>query len=722
MFSNHYYVKILPACYLPYSLEKDNFLLIYKVSEKIELNLYDIVYISIRNRQVFGLVIDFEATEIVEEKSFKIKNILQKEKLFSFSLENYNFILEVAQYTFSHPSSILKLMLPLSPQPWILEEYYGVSSIPEISSLSSQKKIYDFFHDETSLFTLKQIKEKTRVSSSILKTLIEKNILQQKQQRIKSQSFSYIFSPPVLSQEQKEIMGIYSTQKDLFFKVWLLFGVPGSGKTEVYFHMIDHILQQRRQVLVLIPEIALTQQWLDRFKKTFSCDPLLWHSSVSEKKKREVFQTVVQDNVCVIVGARSSLFLPYKNLGLIVVDEEHEGSFKQERKVIYHGRDMAVLRAKYGNIPIILSSGTPSLESMKNALEGKYHLLILKERFQATYPQMHLVNLRKTPVLKNNWISDDLKYAMLTALSKKHQIFLFLNRRGYAPLTVCQSCGERLSCLHCTAWLVYHKRTGQYHCHYCFYAQPFLKTCPKCEEENSFLSVGLSIERLEENVKDLFPAVSSVLLSGDDTRLQLSEKLKRIEENKISIIIATQIFSKGFDYKNITCVGLIQADSTLVSNDLRAYEKTFQLLSQTAGRAGRGEHQGHVYLQTAFPDTPVFKTILQNDYEQFVQQELKDRKTYGIPPFGKFIALVFSCENEQEGNDFVKHIEKNKPACFMGSIPAPLYKISNRYRWRFLIRTSTHKEGSYFLKLWLKTIHIPSSVHLKIDVDPLSFL
>ncbi|MCX7338367.1 MAG: primosomal protein N' [Alphaproteobacteria bacterium] len=544
----------------------------------------------------------------------------------------------------------------------------------------------------------------------------------------------YRFDQPVLlSPAQKEAADfvIKSAGKS---QPILLDGVTGSGKTEVYLSAIEDVLKRQDQALVLLPEIGLTTQWLKRFEDRFGYPPHLWHSDISLKQKRLTWQRTLAGDSIVVVGARSSLFLPFSKLGLIVVDEEHDPSYKQEDQTIYHARDMAVVRAHLSKIPVILASATPSLESFSNAQKGRYHYLTLGDRFAgAMLPSVSVVDMRQQH--KAHWISAPIFHKINDRLLKKEQTLLFLNRRGYAPLTLCRECGHRFMCPACASWLVlhkiYHNSTENLRCHHCDYYQPLPKVCPQCEKADCLTICGPGVERIYEEVQKRFPQARTLLAASDhvSTAKEMKAMIEQIQNHEADIIIGTQMLAKGHHFPKLTLVGVIDADMSLNGGDLRAGERTYQLLHQVAGRAGREKHAGEVLLQTFHPDHPIMQALKNSDREQFYACELQERQVQTMPPFGRLAAVILSCLDNDMGQQAAHKLFRTIPAALptgvsiFGPVPAPLARLKGRYRWRFLIQAPRSVSLQPILQHWLQSAGpISQTVRVSIDIDPQSFL
>ena len=513
------------------------------------------------------------------------------------------------------------------------------------------------------------------------------------------------------------------------FEVNLLDGVTGSGKTEVYFEAIARVLAAGRQVLVLLPEIALSAQWLDRFAARFGAAPAIWHSDLGARQRRVTWRAVAEGRAPVVVGARSALFLPYPDLGLIVVDEEHDPSYKQEEGVIYNARDMAVVRARLSEISVALVSATPSLESVINAETGRYHTLHLPDRHGgADMPVIEVIDMRADPPARQNWLSPVLKRALTETFAAGEQAMLFLNRRGYAPLTLCRTCGHRLQCPNCTAWLVEHRHAATLQCHHCGHKVRAPDVCPECGSEDSLAVCGPGVERLAEEVRASFPDVrfdimASDTLSGPEAVASL---VRRVGDHDLDLLIGTQVMAKGHHFPLLTLVGVVDADLGLSGGDLRAAERTYQLLAQVAGRAGREAHKGRVYLQTYMPEHPVMRALISGERDQFLQMEANARRAHGMPPFGRLAAVIVSGIHEGKVESAARALGRAAPhgdgVAVLGPAPAPLAILRRRYRRRLLLKGRRDTNIQAVLRDWIARVRIGADVRVQVDIDPYSFM
>ncbi|HEV8679305.1 MAG TPA: primosomal protein N' [Stellaceae bacterium] len=513
------------------------------------------------------------------------------------------------------------------------------------------------------------------------------------------------------------------------FSVTVLDGVTGSGKTETYFAAIAIALAAGHQVLVLLPEIALGAQWLDRFRRRFGVAPVEWHSDVSHTARRDAWRAVASGRARIVVGARSALFLPFPELGLIVVDEEHDPSFKQDDGVCYQARDMAVLRASLAQIPIVLVSATPSLETVVNISRGRYQRVHLPRRHaEASLPEIALVDMRRERLAPGHFLSARLVEALGQTLSVGEQALLFLNRRGYAPLTLCRACGHRLSCPSCTAWLVEHRFTGRLQCHHCGHAERLPALCPECLTAGTLVPCGPGVERVREEVAARFPGARialmvSDLLSGPRAAAELADAMVA---HRYDVLIGTQIVAKGHHFPMLTLVGVVDADLGLAGGDLRAAERTYQLLHQVAGRAGREERPGHVLIQTYMPEQPVMQALAKGDRDGFLAAEADARRAAGLPPFGRLAALIVSAGDADSADFAARALSRAAPqlpgVSVLGPAPAPLAILRRRHRRRFLVKAERSVNLQAMLRDWLGRVRLGGSARLQVDIEPYSFI
>lgn len=668
----------------------------------------------------------------------KIKAIDSVYPFLPLTNENLELIDWVASYTLSSPGSVMKMAMSVDDVFEGVGEQWGYVVNPDCPSgikwTDARKKVYEVAGQVP--FLMSELARKAGVSDGVVRGLVDQGALIEK--KIEPTLFEIPnpdYETVSLSAEQNNAAKFLSDKIGNGFNVTVLNGITGSGKTEVYFEAVAKALKQGKQVLVMLPEIGLTGQWLERFKKRFGVLPAQWHSDVTNRIKRETWKAVLNQKIQVVAGARSALFLPYSNLGLIIVDEEHDSSYKQEDGVLYQARDMAVVRAKISNIPIILSSATPSLETLANVDQKKYDEVCLKNRYGiAVLPEKKLINMRLNPPEPpaenlQGFLSPVLVNAISENLQKNEQSLLFLNRRGYAPLVLCRKCGNRFACPHCSAWLVEHvtKNGRSLLCHHCGYQIQKPKTCPVCGEENCFAACGPGVERIAEEVKIRFPTARTLVVSTDldVTATKMNELMKQIHDNEIDIVIGTQILTKGHNFPNLTLVGIIDADLGLNGGDLRAGERTYQMLEQVAGRAGRAEKKGCVYLQSYEPDNLIIQALIQGNRDKFIELEKEVRKSTKYPPFGRLAALVVSGEKNERVEKVACALGQSAPqgngVRVLGPAPALFSLLRGRYRYRLLMQTTKNIKIQDAVQQWISKVEIPKDVDVRIDIDPYSF-
>ena len=519
-----------------------------------------------------------------------------------------------------------------------------------------------------------------------------------------------------------------STRAGLF-QPYLLDGVTGSGKTEVYFEAVAAAIAAGKQTLVLLPEIALTEPFLKRFTARFGCEPVAWHSGLRQSQRRRAWRQIADGQALVTVGARSALFLPYANLGLIVVDEAHETSFKQEDGVHYHARDVAVMRGLFEKCPVVLASATPAIETRQQVEIGRYAELKLPGRYGAAeMPDIEAIDLIRNPPERGRWIAPRLVTAIDETLARGEQVLLFLNRRGYAPLTLCRTCGHRFQCPNCTAWMVEHRLVRRLACHHCGHVEPVPRVCPECQNEDTLVACGPGVERIADEAAALWPEAKAAIVTSDTiwSPAKAAEFVHRMEAGDIDIVIGTQLVTKGYHFPNLTLVGVIDADLGLEGGDLRAAERTFHQIMQVSGRAGRGEKPGTVYIQTHSPAAPVMQALVTGDAEAFYAAETEARREAGAPPFGRYAAIVVSSEDKDAAHETATLIGRTAPRVegmhVYGPAPAPLAMLRGRHRFRLLVHARRALDVQDVIRDWLGSLDWPSKVRVAVDVDPYSFL
>ncbi|ODP38094.1 primosomal protein N' [Sphingomonas turrisvirgatae] len=538
------------------------------------------------------------------------------------------------------------------------------------------------------------------------------------------------FAPPELSQVQSDVAAILRQAVGAgSFQPFLLDGVTGSGKTEVYFEAVASAISQQKQSLVLLPEIALTEPFLKRFHARFGVEPIAWHSGLRQSQRRRAWRAIATGEALVTVGARSSLFLPYANLGLIVVDEAHETSFKQEEGVHYHARDVAVMRGHFEHCPVILASATPAIETRQQVALGRYRELKLPGRYGAAeMPAIEAIDLLAEQPPRGRWLAPRLVNAIEETLGRNEQALLFLNRRGYAPLTLCRTCSHRFQCPNCTAWMVEHRLIARLACHHCGHTVPTPRACPECDSEDSLVACGPGVERIADEVAALFPEAKTAVVTSDTiwSPAKAAEFVNRMETGDIDIVVGTQLVTKGYHFPNLTLVGVVDADLGLEGGDLRAAERSFQQICQVAGRAGRGEKPGTVLIQTHSPKAPVMRALVSGDAESFYAAETDARREAGAPPFGRFAAIIVSSEEKDAALETARAIGRAAPQVeamqVFGPAPAPLAMLRGRHRFRLLVHARRALDVQDVIRDWLGGLDWPAKVRVVVDIDPYNFL
>ena len=689
----------------------------------------EFVVVPLGKREVIGVVWGEGAGEV---DAGRIKPIHRRLDCPPLPEVTRKFVDWVASYTLASPGAVLKMAMsvPAALEPArALVACRRAALLPDIKMTEARRRVLDLACGLPPMAPADLARE-AGVGPAVVKGLMEAGALESVEMR-RPPAFDEpdLSRPaPVLSEGQREAADALVHALDEGFSVAVIDGVTGSGKTEVYFEAVAAALAKGRQVLVLLPEIALSAQWLTRFRHRFGVEPAEWHSELSDAKRRDTWRAVANGEAKVVVGARSALFLPYPALGLIVVDEEHDGAFKQEDGVSYHARDMAVVRARLGAIPVALASATPSLETLANIQAGRYKRLHLPDRHAgAALPEIVPVDLRRFPPPRGYWLSPKLVEALEQTLAAGEQAMLFLNRRGYAPLTLCRKCGFRLQCPHCTAWLVEHRLAGRLMCHHCGFSTRPPEKCPECEAEDSFAACGPGVERIAEEAAHRFPGARIALMASDTITgpHAAAEFVRQVADHEIDLLIGTQIVAKGYHFPMLTLVGVVDSDLGLEGGDLRAAERTHQLLSQVAGRAGRAERPGRVLLQTYQPDHPVMQALVSGDRDTFIASEAETRREAGMPPYGRLAALVVSGPEAGPLDDFTRRLARSAPRSdefqVLGPAPAPLALLRGRHRRRFLVKAARSVNLHAALRQWLGQAQPQGGIRIQVDVDPYSF-
>lgn len=701
----------------------------YVVPDEMTLTAGDFVRVSFGRRQLFGVVWGGGTGDM---PTHKLKPILHDCPVPALPKVSRRFVNWVAAYTAHSAGAVLRMVMSVPdalkpPKPVIA--YVLAPSVPDIRLTSARRRVLELLGQGTPRALTELICD-AKVGPPVIKGLWDAGAIEAiEMSRDETSAPNWQCPGPVLSRAQSDAALQLRKAVTGGFSVTVLDGVPGSGKTEVYFEAVAETLKQGRQVLVLLPEIALGAQWLSRFHDRFGVQPAQWHSDLTGGERRRTWREVAEGREGVVVGARSALFLPFPRLGLIVVDEEHESAFKQDDGVAYHARDMAVVRANLGDIPVVLASATPSLETVANVKGHRYSRLHLPQRHGgAMAPSISIVDLRAMGSSRGRWLAPEMRAALKETAAEGSQSLLFLNRRGYAPLTLCRACGYRLRCPSCTAWLVEHRLIGRLQCHHCGYSVPVLNSCPECGAEDNLTACGPGVERLAEEFEEIFPGLRYTLATSDTLTgpRAAAELVRRIEEHDVDVVIGTQIIAKGYHFPLLTLVGVIDADIGLAGGDLRAAERTYQLLFQVSGRAGRGQRPGRVLVQTHIPDHPVIKALSHGDRNRFLVAESEARREAQMPPFSRLVALIVSGRDEAAVEASARDLARAAPSGdgirVLGPAPAPMAFLRRRHRRRLLMKTPKNVNASAIARHWLASCRLANSVRVQIDVDPYNFL
>jgi primosomal protein N' (replication factor Y) len=704
----------------------------YAVPEEIAVSAGDFVEVPLGRRHLLGVVWGPGTATLAAEK---IKPIRSKLPTAPMSDSMRKLIDWVARYTLSPPGAVLRMAMSvpdalMPPRPTLLYQL-GPAPAPDLKLTAARKRVLEFMA-QTPALPAADIARGAGVGVGVVKNLQPLGLIEPvwlTSDALPTQPDADHVGVALSDAQEQAASAFRAMVQAKSFAVSLLDGVPGAGKTEVYFEAVAAALKQSRQVLVLLPEIALSAQWLHRFEQRFGTMPGEWHSDLTGLERRRTWRAVQAGSVKVVVGARSALFLPFRDLGLIVVDEEHESAFKQEDGVIYNARDMAIVRARIEDVPAVLVSATPSLETIVNAEAGRYGLQHLPARHGgADMVQVETVDLRQKPPLRGQFLSPVLIEAMRETLARDKQALLFLNRRGYAPLTLCRACGHRVECPNCTAWLVEHRFRGRLICHHCGFNTPRPVECPSCSAPDSLVACGPGVERLQEEVREHFPDAHAMVLASDmiGSPRQAQALIEQIAEHEVDIVIGTQIVAKGHHFPDLALVGVVDADLGLAGGDLRAAERTFQLLYQVAGRAGRADGDGRALLQTYQPLHPVIAALASGERGRFLDAEKRARADAGMPPYGRLAALILSSEDESQVDAAARAVSAAAPHLegvrVLGPAPAPLALLRGRHRRRLLLKTKREVDIQAVLLDWLGPVSLPNAVRLQVDVDPYSFL
>jgi primosomal protein N' (replication factor Y) len=704
----------------------------YRLPEGMELADGDIVNVPLGAREVSGVVWNADAT-LNPRLDNRLKDVSEKLDIPPLKGELRGFVDWLANYTLSPRGMVLRMCLRRGENLGEERIRIGVRLVgpPPKRMTPARRRVLELLSDGL-LRGKREAAEEAGVSPGVIDGLVDDGALEALPMPVEpvARLPDPAFQQPELSDAQRAAADALCADVAAGkFSATLLDGVTGSGKTEVYFEAIAENIRRGRQSLILMPEIALTTQFLDRFAVRFGVRPAEWHSDVAPRKRARLWSAAGAGEVSVVAGARSALFLPFKDLGLIIIDEEHDGAYKQDEGVHYHARDMAVVRARLNEIPIVLSSATPSVETEVNARRGRYNRLKLPERYGGQQmPSIEAIDMRREGPPRGRYVAPRLAEAIQVALERKEQALLFLNRRGYAPLTLCRACGHRFACPNCDAWLVDHRFRKRLVCHHCGYSVATPTACPECAAVDSLVACGPGVERLEEEVASLFPDARVLILSSDlITGVErMREELKQVTDGLVDIIIGTQLVAKGHHFPKLNLVGIVDADLGLSNGDPRAAERTFQLLHQVAGRAGREAGRGIGFLQTHQPEHPVMRALISGDRDAFYAAEIAAREAQGYPPFGRLASLIVSGGDRPSTEGFARRLAASAPRAeevrLLGPAEAPLAIVRGRHRFRLLVKSPRAFDLSGFLREWLVAAPQPKGkLALEVDVDPQSF-
>jgi primosomal protein N' (replication factor Y) len=704
----------------------------YRVPADMALDYGDFVQVPFGPHSRIGVVWAVEPARDAAP-NYRLRDIAERYDCPGLSDALRKLVAWTSAYYLSNLGAVLRMCLHQpgieTPLPRIIH-YAPAPEALAAPRLSAQRKtlLSAFASGE---LTRAEALEQSGVSPAVFKAALDSGLLvergSQEQRPVSAPDPG--FAPPAFRDDQRHALAALREACASGFQVSLLDGVTGSGKTLVYFGLIADAIQTGQSVLVLLPEIALSAQWLEQFKQRFGVAPAIWHSSLTPSQRRQTWRAVAEGKVQVLVGARSALFLPFPSLGLIVVDEEHEAAFKQDEGTRYHARDVAVMRAKLEDCPVLLCSATPSLETLVNAKRGRYRHVVLDRRHSEARPlTISAIDLRQNKPEKGQWLAEPLRQALQETLEAGEQSLLFLNRRGFAPLTLCQTCGHRITCDFCSSWLVLHRFRQMLSCHHCGLSKPLPPTCPECGADDTLVPCGPGVERVGEEVAALFPTARLEIVSSDllMTSQSVEDFIARMTQGEIDILIGTQMVAKGYNFPNLTTVGIVDADLGLNGGDPRASERSFQLIYQVAGRAGRFEKPGQVFLQSYEPEHPVLAALVAADREAFYAAEIEQRELAKLPPFGRLAIVILSDPDERQLQGFCRMLADRFPACegvqLLGPAPAPIAQVRGRFRYRFVLKSGLEQRLQELLTRWLGPVKLPNSTRLGVDIDPMSFV
>ncbi len=709
----------------------------YRLTADAEIGTF--VRCSVMNHPYIGIVYGIGDSDLSQEKIKNVSAVLP----YKLPVAALQWIQKMSEWTLMAPGAVLRLILNVPDafnEPKTEQLYAYNFEFKNAKMTESRQMVLDAFQiNNNEPMSVTDIQNIARVGPSVVKTMIAREMLVPISTRHRTKSFNYEYTDKgniELNPEQRAAAD--SIGHDIVrggFSVNLIDGITGSGKTQVYFDSVWRAYSAGRSVLLMMPEIALTTQFIKRFESRFGAPPIVWHSNLTAARRRDIWRGVLTGEIKIVIGTRSALFLPWQDLGLIIIDEEHDSSYKQEDMGNYHGRDMAILRAKLEKIPVVLASATPSEETMNNVEIGRYGHHILKSRYGgAELPKIETIDLREhrpeeykiNDETRTGALSPILCDAIRETIANHRQVMLFINRRGFAPITQCKKCGWVATCPECSVGMTYHKKLGKLLCHICGRTKTLPDKCPECGDAVSMRGAGL--EKIEEEVAARFPGAKTALVSSDTmmSRGALERLVEKMESGELDIIIGTQILAKGHHFPNLTLVGVVDSDMGLFGTDFRAAEHTFQQLFQVAGRAGRGKVPGRVLLQTYQPTNSVLTAICAGNRDEFLHGDMAVRRAAKMPPFGQLIAIIVESKNESLLKKFCEKLAAQRPnvngARIMGPIVAQMYQVRGFYRMRFLIAGDARAYLQPIVKKWLSHMNIPANIRIKIDVNPMNFM
>ncbi|MAV98837.1 MAG: primosomal protein N' [Rhodobiaceae bacterium] len=702
----------------------------FTYSSEDNLEIGTIVKVSFGKRELYGVVWGADREE-KRPDNIKIKPIIEvagEGVSYILPTNTLNFIKWISDYYLMPLGLVLKASLKQQFFQKKSRESYVLRINPKHQpKITEKQKIVLEEFKQNNLIDKRALIAKTGISNSIISRMIKNEILIEEEAHENITKINLDTKIELNPEQQKASTVLINSIKNK--EVVLLDGITGSGKTEVYLSAVDEILYQGDQVLILLPEITLTHDFVHSLKKRYKNQIAEWNSSLTENQRRSIWFGVLNKEIKLIIGARSSLFLPFKKLGLLIVDEEHDQSYKQEEGIIYNARDMAILKSKQLNIACILSTATPSVETYDNVRQNKFKRTSLENRFHGTQlPTIKFIDMRKANKVKESFLPTELVEDIKANYVRGEQSLLFLNRRGYSPLSICGKCGVRVDCPNCDTWLVLHKNNSQYICHKCGHTEGIIKECKSCHSQDTIIPSGRGIERVDEEIARIFPEIKRMIFSSDylNNPTDILNALEKIKNNEIDLIIGTQLVSKGYNFPYLTYVGVLDGDFGLELSDIRSAERTYQILNQVAGRAGRMKQESMVKILTHMPDHPLIQSITNNQKEDFYNTELAIRKIAGMPPFSRLVSIILSSSEKALLLDYVRRLDelKNTPKNIdvFGPIEAPISKLRKKYRMRFLIRSPKNSHIQFYVDRWLKKLKINPKIRVVVDVDPYNFL